>query len=207
MQMKMKKYKSQIIVIGFAVVLVLIAIGFKKTFSSITASTKSLEKTAERIESYYDKEPMVVLVTSRGDTISISAGYYRYSDVVKDGEIDEYDIDALESYLDKTSELDDDSILLSDINGDGLVNKLDLLTLQDYVKEKTSVKYDTKPNSVYYCLSTKNDSSSCDWKSSNSFKITKNGTYYIFAKDKSTKTISKPTEYVYEKINYSEIEE
>ena len=207
MQMKLKKYKSKIIIIGFVVVLVLIAIGFKKTFSSITTSTKSLEKTKERIESYYDKEPMIALVTSNTDSITISAGYYRYSDVVKDGEIDEYDSYALESYLDNTSELDENSIILADINGDGLVNKLDLLTLQDYIKEKTSVKYDTKPNSVYYCLSTKKDSSSCTWQSSNSFKITKKGTYYIFAKDKSTKTISTPKEYVHEKIDYSEIEE
>lgn len=177
---------KKIIIFSTLVCIVLIIVLTKEKDLNISTSTKSLEKTKERLSTYY-KLPIASMVTSDEDKIKISAGFYRYGDIIKDGEIDEYDVNGLEMYLNKETNLDKDSISLADINGDGLVNKIDLLLLKDYVENAEKIKYNTKEKTVYYCITTKNDISSCNWVNNNDFNV-EVGKYYIFIKDKEDNT-------------------
>ena len=182
--------------------IILVAIVATSDNYDISTSAKRGIKTSN-IEKYYDKPIISILSISRSG-VNIEAGYYRYGDIDKNGEIDEYDSTGLEQYINKQVQFDSTSKILGDINQDKKIDEKDLNELNSYLEKTKKTKYSIDNKKIEYCVATEKDSSKCTWSKSSNQNITKNGKYYIYVRDSETKKVSKVYKYKHKKRNYNE---
>lgn len=192
--MSIMKNKKIMILIIMIIIGIIVVVKF--------ASSNITTKTNKNISRYYDL-PLISLVTEDYRKAAVSAGYYRYGDIIIDGIIDQYDVGILKDYLNNNIKLDEKSIILADINGDGKVTKTDLDILTKFYDNSGVLTYDVKNSDLLYCLSKTKTSKKCKWQDNNIFEMKDDGTYYIYVKDKKTDKISSVQKYKYKYVEYN----
>ena len=162
----------------------------------------SKEKTAIGVTDHTKKSygyPCISLVSYSLNTISVDAGIYRFGDVTQDGIIDKKDADAIKVMISFNDAFTKDQIKLADIDEDGKITNTDLKLFNIYLEKNPKVKYDTNSKYLTYCLTKTNDSSTCNWQDSSSFKITQQEDYYVFVMNKTNNVVS--TSRLFDKSN------
>lgn len=195
-QVKNKKIIALIIPL-----IILVALVATSGNYDISTSIKKGVNTSN-IEKYYDK-PIISILSVSNNSVNVEAGYYRYGDVDKNGEIDEFDSTGLNQYINGQVQLDKTSKILADINKDKKIDQKDLKELTNYLEKTKKTKYSIDNKKIEYCAITEKDSSKCTWSKSSNLSITKESTYYIYVRDSETKKVSKMQKYKHKKINYN----
>ena len=171
------------ILIILGVTFVLFLIGFS-VFKSTQAKTDSYVD-----EDLYDK-PIIAIVATGTDNVTISAGMYRYGDITQDGKLNSMDVDFVELLIGEKLKFTDSQKLLADFNRDGIVDTIDLNMLKDYVLDHGEVKYDMNEDSLQYCAIDNDNSDNCVWYDNKTIEIHDEKLYYAFVKNKDTGKIS-----------------
>ena len=127
--------------------------------------------------------PLIRIISENNKEIEISAGIYRFGDINEDGIVGKEDIDALKIMINTNNVgFSTGQVHLADVNEDGKIDNNDLELFNKYLTNNGEVKYDISSNLLSYCLTYKNDSSTCDWQSSFKFIIKEEKDYYAFVK-------------------------
>lgn len=183
-----------ILVLAIAVVLIMLSkANIKGTDKKMIGETDITKK------SY--GYPIISLLTYNNKKIKIEAGYYRYGDVNLDGVVDDQDIEEIDTMINTQLSYTKEQRLLADVDESGKVNSKDISVFKTYFKKNGAVKYDLRKDTLEYCLTTANNSSTCVWKKTNEFEASEIRDYYGFVRQKNTLVISESQKFSKEGMN------
>ena len=127
--------------------------------------------------------PLISYLEYSNKKIVVHAGIYRYGDVNQDGIIDLDDKDAISTMIEFDNlGFTSGQIKLADLDENGKITNNDLKMLEQYLKKNGTIKYSLNEQILKYCISEKNSSSNCVWKSDKSLTPSKQKDYYVFVK-------------------------
>ena len=178
------------------IIICVIIVVFVIAFALIIFSKTSTKGTDKKIigETDITKKsygyPVISLLTYNNKKIKIEAGYYRYGDVNLDGVVDDQDIEEIDAMINTQLSYTKEQKLLADVDESGKVNSKDISVFKTYFKKNGAVKYDLRKDTLEYCLTTINNSSTCVWKKTNEFPTPEVRDYYGFVRQKNTSVIS-----------------
>ena len=130
--------------------------------------------------------PIISLLGYNSNKLTVEAGYYRFGDVNLDSVVNEADIDDIKLIINSELYYSEGQKLLADVDENGKVDKDDITRFQEYYKKNGPVKYDLHKETLEYCVTKTNNSSTCNWVQSNIFTLTEKTDYYVFARQKNT---------------------
>lgn len=187
--MKKKKIIIISIILGL-LVLGLVVILYLKPYKNLSSGSKNIIGEQDITKTSYGY-PLINLLYYNDNKLNIEAGIYRFGDIDQDGVVGTNDIEALKIMI-STNKVGftDGQIKLADVNEDGVINNSDVDLFNQYLNNNGEVEYSISSNLLSYCITLTNDSSTCTWQKSSSFKITEKKDYYVFVKQNNNNRIS-----------------
>lgn len=184
---------KKVILILIVLILLIIGVGiilYLKPDKNLSSRSKNIIGEQDITKTSYGY-PLIKLLSYNSMSVNVDAGIYRFGDIDQDGIVGKQDIEALKIMIDNDKVgFTAGQIKLADVNEDGSINNNDLTLFEQYLKNNGDVKYSISSNLLSYCLSLKDDSSTCNWQNSSTFKVDHIGNYYVFVKQKNNGRVS-----------------